>query len=1024
MWADLLRLSVRSTPFALTVLGIVGGIGIYGLLHLQVDAVPDITNNQVQVYAYAPGYSAAEVELLVTRPLEAALATLPGRIEWRSISRTGLSLITIVFPDQTNIHEVRAQIVERLLSASDKLPPGIQPELGPLATGLSEAYQYVLRPRVPVSLTELRAIQDWIVRRALLETPGVADISSFGGYVRRWEIFIQPEALQRYHLTLSEVENALQTQHQLQGAGYIERSSQVLPLRTEGIWRTPQELLQSTVAQRHGYPVRLGDIGHVAEGHLPRYGALIQDTLGEVVGGIVLVRRGENTAQVIARLKERIQTLEPRLPYGIRIEPFLDREALIHRVIHTVRDNLLKAALIVIGVLTILLGSWRAGLVVSAVIPLSMLFALGLMSLTGISANLMSLGAIDFGLLVDGTVILVEAVLVRLPHMPNRIQATEEAAITIRQAALFGEMVVIAVYVPFLLLAGVEGRMFRPMVLTMVFALIGALILSVTFVPWVSARFLDTGESSFASTLQRGMGKLATWLFQGGIVRPWLPLFLWLTVLTGGLALFLTMDSVFLPELDEGAFAVETRLPAGTPLSRTIEYCHKIHQLLLREMKEAFSGAVAKIGTSEIPMDPMFVESADLILNRHSGSSYSRAAAAESLKALVERHYPGIFIGVQQPIQMRFNELMAGSRTDIVVRLLGPDLDSLYGWGERIASFIEGIDGVDDLARPLFLGTSQMVIRWKPEALRFYGVDLSEAQRWILAYRAGLPLRPFYSGEGWRFAVALRLASPPALPSQLLLPTQSGQWVRLEQIADVVYVPSYNEIPHAEGERAYAIGINVRRKGVLSVVEAIQRKIAELPLPPGYRVSLGGQWENYRAARERLLWVIPLMVLLIGGLMYATLHRFSAIFSIMLVSLSAPAGGVILLWMRDMPFSISAAVGLISVFGLATLNGTVLLNRYYALSTLSEASMRHALQERARPILATMLVAVAGLLPMAFSTQAGAEVQQPLATTVIGGLITGALFNLWLLPLLYAVPVRRFVSLRYGGTQQMGANQA
>lgn len=1005
MWESLLRLSVRSTAFSLGILGAIGAIGLYGLLHIQVDAVPDITNNQVQVYAYAPGYSAEEVELLITRPIEAALATVPDRIEWRSISRMGLSLITIVFEEGVDLYRARSQIAERLLSVQGQLPAGVQPEIGPPSTGLSEAFQYTLEPVQPLSLTELRAIQDWIVRRALLETPGVADISSFGGYVRRWEIVVQPEALQRYGLSLTEVEAALQSANQLTAGGYLERSGSTLALRAEGLWRSPEDIAATVVATRHNRPIRLSDIATVQEGHMPRYGALLRDTTGEAVGGIVLVRKGENTAEVVHRLKAKIADLESRLPYGIRIHPFLDREDLIDRLLSTITQNLLKAALIVIGVLTFLLGSWRAGALVGAVIPLSMFFALGLMSATGLSANLMSLGAIDFGLIVDGTVILVEAVLVRLPHLGDCLAAAEQGSIQIRKASLFGELVVISVYLPFLLLSGVEGKMFRPMILTMMFALAGALILSVTFVPWASGRFLkphlwEVSERT-AIALQQGIGKG----FRFSARRPGWALGIWLGLLGLGGLLFWKSETIFLPELEEGAFAVETRVPLGSTLSQTIDRCSAIHRLLLTQIPGAFTEAIAKIGTSEIPMDPMFIESADLILVLAPDSPLSRPELADSLKKLVEAHYPGIFIGVQQPIQMRFNELLAGARTDIVVRLLGPNLDTLAAWGEKIASVCEGVPGVSDLSRPLFFGARQIAIRWKPEALSFYGVALEEAQRWVQAYRLGLPLRPILSPDGRRTLTALRVQAPDADIAQLPLPTKRGEWVPLGLVAEVRYMPGFNEIPHAESERVYAIGINVRGRGAVSVAQELQKKMQLLPLPPGYRVSFGGQWENYQSARERLLWVVPATLLLIAALLYATLPHPKAIAAILIVSLSAPAGGMVALTLREMPFSLSAAIGLISVYGLATLNGLVLLNRVYAYQGAHARplrAVREALHERVRPIVATAVVAAAGLLPMAFSQEAGAEVQRPFATVVVVGLLCGALFNLWLLPLLYA----------------------
>jgi len=1009
VWEALLRLSIRSSLFTGLVLAIFLGFSIYGASHLLVDAVPDITNNQVQVYAYAPGYSASEVELLVTRPLEQALATLPQRVEWRSISRTGLSLITLVFEEGVDLTRARSAILERLMAVSGQLPPGVQPELGPLTTGLSEAYQYYLVPQVPVSLTELRAVQDWTIRRFLLQVPGVADVSSFGGYVRRWEIVVELAALSRYGLTLVDLERALLQSNQLVGVGYIEKQAQTIALRVDGLWRSPADILQSVVGVYKGRPLLVRDIARVEEGHLPRYGALVKDTLGEVVGGIVLVRKGENTAQVVERLKAELRRLEPQLPYGIRIVPFLDREDLIRRVLHTASTNLIEAGLIVIALLTILLGSWRAGLIVGLVIPLSMVFALAGLYFSGESANLMSLGAIDFGLIVDGSVILVEAVLSRLLREEDRRAATEKASIQIRQASLFGELVVLSVYVPLLFLRGVEGKMFRPMVLTMIYALLGALILSLTLVPWLSARFLRAPVGWVPSLSERFFDTLreAAWkVYRYSVRRPYWPLLGWgLWVALGGYLLRVS-ETVFLPELNEGDFAVETRLPLGSALSETIAYTQHISRLLLEKMGWAFSQVVAKIGTSEIPMDPMFVESADLIVHIRPEAPLDRAQLADSLKALVVAHYPGIFIGVQQPIQMRFNELLAGARTDIVIKLLGPNLDTLTLYGERLAQICEGVAGVADLSRPLFFGATAVEVRWRPELLTAYGVDLAEAQRRVQAFRIGLPLREVYEGER-RIPTALRLdvSSSLAQLEALPIPTAQGGYVPLSSIAEVRLVPSYNEIPHAEGERAYIIGINVRGRGALEVVEEIQARVRRLALPPGYFIRYGGQWQNYQEARMRLLWIGPLTLLTMAMLMYLTLRRWGAVGLVLVVSMSAPAGGMVALWLRGLPFSLSAAIGLLSVLGLATLNGTVLLNRIQTTSGSPVILHRHlayALRERVRPILVTMLLAVVGFMPMAFSTQAGAEVQRPLATVVIGGLMAGAFFNLWLLPVAYS----------------------
>ncbi len=1004
MWSALLRLSVRSTLFTLGVVLVVMGLGLYGVLHIAVDAIPDITNNQVQVYAYGPGYSAAEMELLVTRPLEQALATVPKRIEWRSISRAGLSLVTVVFSEEEDPVRARSAVYERIGAVT--LPAGVQAEMGPLSTGLSEAYQYYLKPQMPVSLQELRLIQDWVIRRELLNVPGVADISSFGGSVRRWEVLIDPAALLRWNLSLQEIEVALQRSNQLLGGGYIEKQGQTVAFRIDGLWRNPEEIARTVIGVYQGRPLLLRDVARIQEGALPRYGALVKDTLGEIVGGIVLLRRGENTARVVADLKAHIAALAPRLPYGIQIVSFLDREALIHRLIRTVTQNLVEAALIVIGLLTFLLASWRAGLLAGLVIPLSMLFALGLMQLSGVSANLMSLGAIDFGLIVDGTVILIEAVLVRLRSEPQPLLAAEEASIQIRQASLFGELVVLSVYLPLLFLRGVEGKLFRPMVLTMIYALVGALVLSLTLIPWLSARFLrPIARHGLAERFFDRLGVQFWNLYRWSVRHPVIPILVWVLWVVGGGLLLLGREKVFMPELDEGDFAVETRLPLGRALSETISYTQKLAKTLLTEMPWAFSSVVAKIGTSEIPMDPMFVESADLIVHIRPEAPLPRVQLADSLKAVLARQYPGIFFGVQQPIQMRFNELLAGARMDIVVKLLGPDLDTLLKYGEKLADLCANVPGVSDLSRPLFFGAQTIEVRWKPELVLFYEVDLVEAQKRLQAFRAGIPVSWLYEGER-RIPVALRLEVEPSLATleALPIPTRRGGYVTLSSIAEVRLRPAYNEIPHADGQRAYVIGINVRGRGVFSVVTEIQRQAKALALPPGYYLRYGGQWQNYLEARERLFWIAPLTVALVALLMYLTLARWWAVGLILLLSLSAPAGGLLALAVRDMPFSLSAAIGLISVLGLATLQGTVLLNRLHALIKQGHKPLyawKAAIQERIRPIWATTLVASAGFLPMAFSTQAGAEVQRPLATVVLGGLLISAFFTLWVLPLVY-----------------------
>ncbi|MGQ9864525.1 MAG: efflux RND transporter permease subunit [Bacteroidia bacterium] len=1015
MWERILRASIYQPIFSLGLTLVIIGIGVYGILGLKVDAVPDITNNQVQVYTYAPQLSAIEIEQLITTPIERALATVPHKVEQRSISRMGLSLVTLVFSDEVDIYWARAQIQEKLLTLQGELPFGARPQMGPISTGLSEVYQYTLSAKSPINLIELRSIQDWVIRPALLEVEGVADVSSYGGGVRRWEIELHPYLLEKYGITLPDLMSKLQSANLNTGGGYVEKNQRAYYLRAEGMIQDKQTLSRVPVAYIGTTPIPLEAVGTVKEGQELRYGALIKDTEGEKVGGIVLMRKGENAAQVVARLKEKIRQLEPQLPYGITVEPFLDRSQLIQQVIQTVSLNLAEAALIVIAVAVIFLGSLRAGLIVGSVIPLSLIFALGVMRLLGESGNLISLGAIDFGLVVDGSIILVEAVLVGLSGgVSDRKARVLQSAIGIRQASMLGEIVILSIYLPLLFLSGVEGKMFRPMVLMMVNLLFGAMILSLTYVPYMSALFLKGGGQQmaglhrFSHALYEGLEKVMRALWQRSLRHPLRVTGLFTFLFVGALSLFLIMEAEFLPQLDEGDFAVEIRLPIGSSLSQSIGYAGKISRTLIEALPTEIGSVIAKIGTSEIPMDPMFVENMDLIVRVLPNRTMPREALAESISTTIKKVYAGIFVGVQQPIQMRFNELLAGARTDIILRVLGPNLDTLTAIGEKIAALAEKIPGAADISKPILHGVPMLQVRWKRSQLAFYNVNLATASLYIQALSAGCIADKIRHGnQTWNLTLTLK--NNPTLDhiGGLPIPTEDRKFIPLREVADISWQYAPAEISHYSGQKTYNLGINARGRAAVSVVEDLQNQIRKtLTLPPGYFLVYGGQWKNYQEARTHLSLLAGVILILIAMLLYITFgQKLKPVWVTLALMPLGLTGGIYALFFRGYPFSISAGIGLIAGAGIISLNGIVLINQVQRLEKAGYRkwhALHRALSSRVRPIFTTSLAAIVGFLPMAFSQQGGAEVQRALATTVIGCLTLGLAQSLIFLPTLYA----------------------
>jgi cobalt-zinc-cadmium resistance protein CzcA len=1013
--------------------------GIYSLTQLPIDAVPDITNNQVQIITTSPSLAAQEVERLVTFPVETVMATIPRTEEIRSISRFGLSVVTIVFEDEVDIYWARQQVSERLHSAVEQIPPGVgAPGLAPVTTGLGEIYQYVLHTKPGYAdkypPMELRSIQDWIVRRQLLGTAGVADVSSFGGFLKQYEIAIDPFKLRSAQISMTEVFAALEKNNQNTGGAYIDKKPNAYFIRSEGLIGTLEDIGKIQVRQTPaGMPVLIRDIAKVGFGSAVRYGAMTRNDEGEVVGGLVLMLKGANSSQVISNVKERIAQIRKSLPEGVVIEPFLDRTKLVNNAIGTVSKNLIEGALIVIFVLIIMLGNMRAGLVVASVIPLAMLFAVSMMKLFGVSGNLMSLGAIDFGLIVDGAVIIVEVTLHHIVGKKYTHRLTQEemdrevyeSASKIRNSAAFGEIIILIVYLPILALVGIEGKMFRPMAQTVSFAILGAFILSLTYVPMMSALFLSKKNEYKSGISDRIMA------FFHRLYRPALLFALrrraLVTIASFGLFglslwLFLQMGGEFIPQLDEGDFAVEVRVLTGSSLSETVEAVQKSAKLLKKHFPDEVVEVVGKIGSSEIPTDPMPVEAGDMMVILKEKSEWQRASGREELagkmQELLSSSIAGVTFGFQQPIQMRFNELMTGVKQDVAIKIFGEDLDVLAFQAARINKLASSVKGAEDVYVEAVSGLPQIVVNFDRDRLAQFNISIEDANRMLNTAFAGSSAGLVYEGEK-RFELVVRFqdADRKGLEdvSSLFITNPAGQQVPLSQIANIEMKTGANQIQREDAKRRITVAFNVRGRDVESVVEEISGKIdRNIKLPPGYFVIYGGQFQNLQEANTRLSIAVPIALLLIFVLLYFTFYSLRQSLLILTAIPLSAIGGVIALWVRGMPFSISAGIGFIALFGVAVLNGIVLIAEFNQIRKQGQTDLRKVIFEgtetRLRPVLMTALVASLGFLPMALSSSAGAEVQRPLATVVIGGLVSATLLTLLVLPALYLMTETRFGS--------------
>lgn len=1010
--------------------------GIFSFTRLPIDAIPDITNNQAQVLTVCPSLATQEVERFVTAPIEYALKTVPGVIELRSISRFGLSVVTVVFEESADIYRARQLTVEKLREAERNIPSGFGiPELAPISTGLGEILHYRIEPKPGYenrySAADLRTMQDWIVRKQLLGIPGVVEVNSFGGYLKQYEVAVTPERLRAFGIGLQDLMLALENANENAGGAYIEKAPNAYFIRSEGLIKTIDDIRHIVVGNRNGVPILVGDLADVRLGHALRYGAVSHNGEGEIVLGIVMMLKGENAASVIQRVKERLSSVQESLPEGITITTFLDREKLVARTIHTVQNNLIEGALFVIFVLVLLVGNLRAGLIIASVIPLSMLFAVGMMQVFGVTANLMSLGAVDFGLVVDGAVIIVEAALHYLHTRFKPLQAgtarrlvqsemddsIHQSARRVMRSSVFGVVIILIVYLPILSLTGVEGKMFKPMAQTVSFALIGALILSLTYVPAVSAIFLQkniSAKRTFADRLIIWIEALYLPLLRAALQWRKAVLAITLGLLLLSLGLFSRLGGEFIPTLDEGDIMMHGFLRPGASLSQTLESHRLVQKILLDSFPDEVEQVISKIGSAEIPTDPMAIETADNVILLQQKSNWTKAETKEELVEQMEKTVqavPGMAFEFTQPIKMRFDEMMTGVRADVAVKIFGENLDSLLRAGHRLEKLIHQIAGIQDLKVEQIEGLPQINIRYNYEKIARYGLRLHDLNESVRAAFAGAVVGVVLEDEK-RFDLVVRLDTTrrrgPEDVRNLPILLPSGQMIPLSEAAEVDYLPGAAQISRDDGQRRIVVTANVRGRDVESVIRDVQNIVkAQLSLPPGYTVTYGGQFENLQAAKSRLSLAVPVALALIFLLLYLA---FNTVWEALLIFTAIPlsaVGGVLALVLRGMPFSISAGVGFIALFGVAVLNGIVLIAYFKQLEQEGERDVYKRIikgaKVRLRPVLMTAAVASLGFVPMAISHGAGAEVQRPLATVVIGGLLSSTLLTLLVLPVLYAM---------------------
>jgi cobalt-zinc-cadmium resistance protein CzcA len=1010
------------------------GWGVYALLHLPLNTVPDLTNNQVKVTTYAPDLATEEIERLITYPVELEMGNLPGLIEIRSKSKFGLSDITLVFEENMGMYKPRQLVSEKIKSVSGKLPAGVgEPSMGPLTSGLGEIYQYVISAKEGYedrySATDLREIQDWIVKKELINIPGVVGVNTMGGYLKQYEVAVNPDRLRSYDLTITDIFEALKKNNANTGGSYIEKNRRAYFIRGEGLTTSLDDIRSTVIKEQNGVPLRIGDVAKVQFGHAPRFGAFTYNGKGEAVGGKVMMLRGENPAEVIANVKERLPRVEEALPEGVQIEPFLDRSSLIKDTTATVVENLVLGALIVIFVLVFLMGNFRSGLITASVIPLSLLFALGIMYTFDLSANLISLGAVDFGIIIDGAVIIVEFVVyqisLRVSHfkqLSGRQAKQRVEEITIRasgrmmRTAIFGQLIILIVFIPILTLTGQEGKMFRPMAITFGTALVGAIILCLTYVPMMASWILRPETTDKPRLADRVIGQIRKsyrkilgvalhyrYAVSGGVI----------VLFIIALVIFTRLGAVFIPQLDEGDFAIHPLLQPGTSLTETVDINTKLEKVLMEKFPDEVEQVATKIGTGEIPTDPMSLEMAKMIINLSPKDEWVRAETRDELEELMKDEMsaavPGVSFFFAQPVEMLFNHLLTGSSADVLLNIYGENLDTLFHYGNRAREIIEDIPGAGDLNVQKVIGLPQLVVRYDRDKLAQYGLDIETVNRTIQAAYSGAKAGIIYEGER-QFSQVVRLdeqfRNDPEAVGDLYLKRPDGKQVKLSEVADIRMQTGPAAISREGVKRKLEVDINIGNRDTESFVEEVKQKLdSELNLPRGYSISYEGDFKSLQSAKQRLAWVVPLVLAFIFILLYFTFGSSRQALLVFSAVPLAAIGGVFSLWIRGMPFSISAGVGFIALFGIAVLNGVVLMSFFNELRAegVNNVFRRvyHGTDMRLRPVILTALTDALGFLPMAVSTSSGAEVQRPLATVVVGGLITATFLTLFLLPIIY-----------------------
>ncbi|WP_396602850.1 CusA/CzcA family heavy metal efflux RND transporter [Algibacter sp. R77976] len=1032
MLENIIKFSLKNKFVILLFIASVIGFGIYSLAQIPIGAVPDITNNQVQVITTSRNLSTQDVEQFITYPVELEMANLPGVEEIRSVSKFGLSVVTIVFNDNMGTYLPRQLIAEKIKSASEKIPEGFgAPEMGPITTGLGEIYQYILdvKPEFKdrYSVTELRTIQDWIVKRQLSGIPGVVEVNTWGGFLKQYEVAINPQKLKAMNINYIDIFNALEKNNSVAGGGYIEKTNKAFFIRGEGLVTSLKDI-ENIVIKNETLPVYIKDVAEVGFGSATRFGAITGNGEGEKVLGQVMMLKDGNSKEVIDAVKERVASIQSSLPEGVYINGFLERSELIGKTTFTVAENLILGSLIVIFVVVLLLGNIRSGLVVASVIPLSLLFAISLMNIFGIDANLMSLGAIDFGIIIDGAVIIVEFIAFRITAQSSKIKTlsktdqqssidtiTQKSASKMMNSAIFGQLIILIVFIPILSLSGVEGKMFKPMALTFSFALVGAMLFCLTYVPVISSMFLKPDKQSdknISVRLMTFLTKIYKPSINWALEHKKIVVSLAGILLAFSIWLFSTMGGEFVPTLDEGDFVIQPVLKTGTSLGKTIEITTKIEQILLDNFPEV-DQVVSRIGAAEVPTDPMSMEESDVIIKLKPKGEWTSASSKDELADKFKEALtiiPGMEVEFTQPIEMRFNELITGVRADVAIKIFGEDLSVLANKANQIKSLIKNVEGASDIIIEKVEGLPQMSVTYNRSKIARYGLNIADVNQLISMGFAGENVGTVFEGEK-RFDMVVRLDKAHRKDignlKNLYVDTPSGAKIPLNELAEIKYTTGPAKISRDDTRRRIVVGINVRNRDLQSVVDDVQSIIEKkLKLPVGYSITYGGQFENLQSAKARLMIAVPIALVLIFILLH---FAFGSVKEALMVYSAIPlsaVGGVLLLWLRDMPFSISAGVGFIALFGIAVLNGIVLIEHFKELkeqgiTNISERVKRGTI-ERLRPVILTAAAAALGFLPMAISTNAGAEVQRPLATVVIGGLVTATILTLIVLPVLYA----------------------